>query len=135
VKGRRRHILVDTLGMLLGVVVTGANVGDRGGARLLLAQVVERHPRLRKVSADQGYTGPELAEFAKLFGDRVVEIVRRNPEQKGFEVLPKRWIVERTFAWLVRCRRLAKDLEYTVSSARAQVHVAMIRLMLARLAP
>lgn len=133
-KGRKRHILVDTLGMLLEAMVTGADVPDRDGARLLLAATEWRHPRLAKVYADSAYSGGPLAGFAAFFGARAIEVVPRRPDQKGFEPLPKRWIVERTFAWLVRCRRLAKDLEHTISSARAQLHVRMIGLMLRRLA-
>ncbi len=133
-KGRKRHILVDTLGMLLEVAVTGANIGDRNGARLLLAGVEKRFPKLGKIFVDQGYTGPELADFAKMFGNREIEVVPRRAGSTAFEVLPKRWIVERTFAWITRCRRLAKDVEATVCSAAAMIRIAMIRLMLRPLA-
>lgn len=119
---------------MLEVIVTGANWGDRDGARLLLGTIKDRFPRLRTVFADQGYTGEKTAEFARHFGNRTIEIVPRITGTPGFVLVPKRWIVERTFAWLVRFRRLARDLEYTISSARAMVHVAMIRLMLNRLA-
>jgi len=127
--------MVDTLGLLHELVVTGANIGDHDGARILLARSEKRLPRLVKIFVDQGYTGPELAEFAKLFGNRLLEVVPRRPGSTTFEVLPKRWIVERTFAWITRCRRLAKDVEATTSSSAAMIRLAMIRLMLRRLAP
>ena len=134
-KGRKRHIMVDTLGLLHELVVTGINMGDRGGVRLLLARSEKRLPRRVKIFVDLGYTGPELAEFAKLFGNRLLEVVPRRPGSSTFEVLPRRWIVERTFAWITRCRRLAKDVEASTSSSEAMVRLAMIRLMFRRLAP
>ena len=134
VKGRKRHILVDTLGLPLSVYVTPADVQDRAGARLLLTGLQPLVPRLKKIWADGAYGGDKLAKWCQEQGGWELEVVERNKEVKGFEVLPKRWIVERTFAWLVRNRRLAKDYERKVQTSETIVEIAMIRLMLARLA-
>jgi putative transposase len=134
--GRKRHILVDTLGLLLVVVVHAADVQDRDGARQVLEVLASKFRRLRLVWADGGYAG-QLVEWVRSLRrrDKVrLEIVKRSDDRAGFVVLPKRWIVERTFAWLYRCRRLSKDYEYLTSTSEAMIQVAMINLMLRRLA-
>lgn len=136
VSGRKRHILVDTLGLLLVVVVHAADVQDREGAKQVLELLATRFRRLRLVWADGGYAG-QLVEWVRALRhrDKVrLEIVKRSDDVAGFVVLPKRWIVERTFAWLYRCRRLSKDYEYLTSTSEAMIQVAMINLMLRRLA-
>jgi putative transposase len=134
VNGRKRHIVVDTLGLLLAVVVHAADIQDREGAKLVLAKLVGRYPRLQLIWADGGYAGA-LVEWPKALGRWLLEIVKKPADQAGFAVLPKRWIVERTFAWLGRSRRLSKDYEGLSETSEAWVHVAMIHLMLKRLAP
>jgi putative transposase len=134
IKGRKRHILVDTLGLVLMALVHTANVQDRDGGRQVLEKVRHRFPRLKIVWADGGYAGPKLGEWVKQFCHWVLEIVKRSDEVKGFIVLPKRWIVERTFGWLNRSRRLSKDYERLTATSEAWVYVAMTRLMVRRLA-
>ena len=136
VSGRKRHILVDTLGLLLIVVVHAADVQDREGAKQVLEPLATRFRRLRLVWADGGYRG-QLVEWVRCLRERDklrLEIVKRSDDVTGFAVLPKRWIVERTFAWLYRCRRLSKDYEYLTSTSETMIQVAMINLMLRRLA-
>lgn len=135
VVGRKRHILVDTLGLLLVVVVHAAHLQDRTAARMVLGPLATSFHRLRLVWADGGYCGSLGLWLWSLRHRRRVrlELVRRNKEH-GFEVLPKRWIVERTFAWLGRCRRLRKDYEYLTSTSETMIQIAMINLMLRRLA-
>jgi putative transposase len=125
---------VDTLGLVLAVVVHAANVQDRDGAKLVLAKLLECFPRLRHLWADGGYAG-KLVDWVHETCGWVLEIVKRNDTAVGFQVLPKRWIVERTFAWLGRYRRLSKDYEATPESSEAWVMIAMIHLMVRRLAP
>ena len=134
IKGRKRHLLVDTLGLPLSVYVTSADVQDRVGARCLLAGLKPLLPHLKKISADGAYTGEKLAGWLEERGGWKLEIVERDREARGFEVLSKRWIVERTFSWLIRNRRLSKDYERMVQSSETFIKVAMIRLMLRRLA-
>ncbi len=134
VKGRKRHLLVDTLGLPLSVYVTPADVQDRAGARLLLAGLKPLVPNLKKIWADGAYGGEKLAKWCEEQGGWELEVVERDKEARGFEVLAKRWIVERTFAWLVRNRRLVKDYERKVQTSETLIEVAMIRLMLRRLA-
>jgi putative transposase len=134
VKGRKRHILTDTLGLLLVILIHGADVQDRDGAPAVLKAARFRFPWLRHVFADGGYAGDKLRQALKGSGEWVIEIIRRSDRAKGFEVLPRRWVVERTFAWLGRCRRLAKDWETTIESSTAWAYVANIRLMTRRLA-
>jgi transposase len=133
VKGRKRHILVDTLGLLLNVVVHPADIQDRDGARLVLDRRTRRlFPFIERIFADANYQGPKLARALAKTGTWTVEVVKRN-ELHRFVVLPKRWIVERTLAWISRCRRLAKDFERHARKAAAFIRLAMIRLMLRRL--
>ena len=134
--GRKRHLVVDTLGLVLAVVVTGAAVQDRDGARLVLAVLAHRFSRLVCVWADGGYAGALVAWLWQLRTHRRVrlELVRRASGQRGFAVLPKRWIVERTFAWLVKYRRLRCDYERDPATSETMIKVAMIHLMIRRLA-
>lgn len=134
VKGRKRHLLVDSLGLPLSVYVTPADVQDRAGARCLLAGLKALVPRLKKIWADGAYSGEELARWCEEEGGWQLEVVERNQEAQGFKILPKRWIVERTFSWLIRNRRLNKDYERLVQSSETFIEVAMIRLLLRRLA-
>ncbi|MEU1595115.1 IS5 family transposase [Streptomyces sp. NPDC005708] len=133
INGRKRHVVVDTLGLLLGVMVTAADVGDRTAAQVLLEQVADAHHRLALVWADGGYTG-SLVEYCLAALALVVSIVKRSDDQKGFVVLPKRWIVERLFAHLMRTRRLARDYERRTTSAEAMIYWSMTLLMTRRLA-
>ena len=134
VTGRKRHILVDTMGLLLMVVVHAANIQDRDGAKLVLEKVRGRFPRLKLIWADGGYAG-KLIDWVKQTCGWVLEIVKRNADLKGFHVLPRRWVVERTFGWLGRYRRFSKDYEEFTESSEAMIHLAMIHLMLRRLHP
>jgi putative transposase len=134
VKGHKRHILVDTLGLLLIVVVHAASIQDRDGAEFVLEKVPGHLTRLARIWADGGYAG-KLVPWVKTTCQCILEIVKRSDKRKGFEVVPHRWVVERTFGWLNRYRRLAKDYERSLQSSEAMIQIAMIRLMLARLAP
>ncbi len=134
VKGRKRHLLVHTLGLVLSVYVTSADVQDRVGARCLLAGLKPLLPHLKKIWADGAYTGEKLAGWLEERGGWKLEIVERDREARGFEVLPKRWIVERTFSWLIRNRRLSKDCERRVQTSETLIEVATIRILLRRLA-
>ncbi|AKB70785.1 MULTISPECIES: IS5 family transposase [Methanosarcina] len=132
-KGRKRHILVDTIGLLLMVVVHTADIQDRDGAKLVLEQVKGTFSRLQLVWADAGYSG-KLIDWTKVVCGWVLEIVKRSDDVKGFKVLPHRWIVERTFAWLGRYRRLSKDYEGLTESSQALIYAAMIHIMVRRMA-
>jgi putative transposase len=132
VKGRKRHILVDTLGLLMIVVVHTANIQDRDGAKLLLEQVKDSFPRLKLIWADAGYSG-KLVDWVNSACGWILEIVKRSDDVKGFQVLPRRWVVERTFGWLGRYRRLSKDYEGLTESSQAFVYAAMIHIMIRRL--
>jgi transposase len=134
IMGRKRHIVVDTLGLLVGVVVHAADIQDRDGAPVVLKSILKRWPWLRHVFADGGYAGPKLRNALQKVGKFTMEIIKRSDSAKGFEVLPRRWVVERTFAWLGRCRRLAKDFERSIESAEAWVFIANIRMLTRRLA-
>ena len=134
VKGRKRHIVTDTLGLLLCVVVHAADIQDRDGAPSVLKSLRYRFPWLRHIFADGGYAGDKLRHAMKGNGDWTIEIIKRSDTAKGFEVLPRRWVVERTFAWLGRCRRLAKDWERSIESSTAWAFVANIRLLTRRIA-
>ncbi len=134
IKGKKRHLLVDTLGLVLHALVTAANVQDRDGGVLLLSTLFGQFPFLSKLFADSAYSGPVFHDGATTaIRSLVVEIVKRADHAKGFVVEPKRWIVERSIGWLNRCRRLAKDWENRNHNALAFLHLASIRLMLRRL--
>ena len=134
VKGKKRHILVDTLGLLLHAIIHPAGIQDRDGGILLLATLFGMYPFLKKLFADGGYQGPDFQKaLAKILPQLETEIVKRSDRTRGFVVLPRRWIVERTFAWLNRCRRLAKDWENLNRNALAFLRLASIRLMLRKL--
>jgi len=130
IKGRKRHILTDTIGLPVGMIVHPADVQDRDGAPVLLASVRARFPWLRHVFADGGYAGGKLTSALQSLGEWTVEIVKRSDAAGGFKVLPRRWVVERTLAWLNRCRRLCKDFENLTRNALAFLRLASIRLML-----
>jgi len=127
-------VIVDTLGLVLMVVVHAASIQDRDGAKLVLAKLVGVFPRLKLIWADGGYAG-KLIEWTKALAGWVLEIVKRSDDVQGFEVLPKRWIVERTLAWLGRYRRLSKDYEAQPESSEAMIYLGMINLMVHRLCP
>ena len=134
IKGKKRHVLVDTRGLMLHSIVTAADIQDRDGAASLLGTLFGLYPFLLKLYADGGYQGPEFRRSLKTVLSKVnVEIVKRADQVKGFVVLPKRWVVERTLAWLNRCRRLAKDWENLNHKARAFLLMASFRLMVRRL--
>ena len=126
--------MTDTLGLLLSCIVHEADIQDRDGARITLDEALERFPSLRHIFADGGYRGEKLAGFIDSRDNRMIEIVKRPGDVKGFVVLAKRWVVERTFAWLGRCRRLAKDWETSIESSEAWTYVASIRMLSRRLA-
>ncbi|MET8130375.1 IS5 family transposase [Streptomyces sp. NPDC005065] len=135
--GRKRHVIVDTMGLLLVVAVTSASVQDRAGGRTVLARLAADFRTIGLVWADGGYANSvdsTLLSWARDALNIVVEIVKRTDDVKGFKVLPRRWAVERTFGWLVRNRRLARDYERLTATSEAMIKVAMIRLMLVRLA-
>ena len=134
IKGKKRHILVDTLGLLLHAIVHSAGIQDRDGGIMLLATLFGQFPFIEKLFADSAYQGPIFGNaLAKILPGLETEIVKRSDQAKGFVRLPKRWIVERTIAWLNRCRRLAKDWENLNRNALAFLKLASIRLMLRKL--
>jgi len=127
IKGRKRHIVTDTTGLLVGLAIHGADIQDRDGAPTVLRSIRHAFPWLRHLFADGGYAGPKLEAALEKIGRWTLEIVKRSEAATGFEVLPRRWVVERTFAWLGRCRRLAKDWEKTIASAETWLLIAHIR--------
>ncbi|MER8370885.1 IS5 family transposase [Mesorhizobium sp. M1378] len=129
--GRKRHIVVDTIGLMVGLVVHAAEIQDRDGAPAALKTILERWPWLRHVFADGGYAGPKLKGAMQKIGTFTLEIVKRTDNAKGFEALPRRWVVER-IRMAGRCRSLAKDWEKSIASAEAWVYVAHIRLLTRR---
>jgi transposase len=134
IKGKKRHVLVDTLGLLLHALVTSADVQDRDGGLMVLSTMFGQFPFLEKLFADSAYAGPLFHDgLASVIPGLVTEIVRRSDRVKGFVVVHKRWIVERTIGWLGRCRRLAKDWENLNRNAVAFLRLASIRLMLRKL--
>ena len=133
-KGRKRHLLVDTLGLVLKVLVTEADVTDRAGARWLLTTLGGRFPRLTKVWVDGSYSGVDYQQDILDQTGIVLEVVEREPGQVGFKVLPRRWVVERTFAWLGRNRRLSKGYERLCETTEIWIYLAMTKLMLRRIA-
>ncbi len=134
IKGKKRHVLVDTQGLLMHAIVHAADLQDRDAGVLLMASLSGAFPFLVRLYADGGYQGPQFQSAMKrVLGRLNVEIVKRSDKAKGFLTLPKRWIVERTLAWLGRCRRLAKDWECLNRKALAFLRLASIRLMLRKL--
>jgi putative transposase len=133
IKGRKRHIVVDTLGNLVGLQVHAADIQDRDGAVGVLRSIRYLCPWLRHIFADGGYAGDKLRLELAPIGRWTIEVIKRSDSVSGFEVLPRRWVVERTFAWLGRCRRLTKDFEATIASAVAWVLLAHIRLLTRRI--
>jgi putative transposase len=126
--------VVDTLGLIIALVVHPANLQDRDGAKLVLAKLVGWLPRLKLIWADGGYAG-QLIGWVKDLGGWLLQIVKRCDDVKGFVILPKRWIVERTFGWFGRYRRLSKDYEALTDSSESMIYLAMIHLMVRRLRP
>jgi putative transposase len=133
IKGRKRHIITDTVGHLVAARVHAADVQDRDGAPDLLRSIRYRFPWLRHVFADGGYAGDKLTTALAAQGRWQIEIVKRC-DRAGFAVLPRRWVVERSFAWLNRNRRLAKDFEATVESSQTWIYLASVQLLARRLA-
>jgi len=134
VKGRKRHIVTDTGGSLLAVQVHMANIQDNHGAVPLLKYIGLIFPKLRHIFADRVYRGRKLLDAIAEFGNWTIEIVTRSQSLGSFKAEPKRWVIERTLAWLNRCRRLAKDFEATIASAEAWILLASIRVLSRRLA-
>jgi len=136
IKGRKRHIAVDCLGLILTVMITAASVQDRDAARSLIKSLVTLYGRVQIIWADGGYLGPLVQWVKQLrpFGRLRLEIVRRGDRAKGFKVLPKRWIVERTFGWFTKSRRLCRDYEVRLDHSEAMIRICMIRIMVRRLA-
>ncbi|MGW0771838.1 transposase [Streptomyces sp. NPDC002676] len=133
VAGRKRHIVTDTLGLLLGVAVTAANIGDRAAAVGLLQRLRRLHRDITPVWADGGYTG-SLVDWCRQKLALTLEIVKRTDDMEGFVVLPRRWVAERTFAWLMHSRRLARDYETLPVSSEAMIRWSMVTRMGRRLA-
>lgn len=136
VRGRKRHILVDTLGLLLICVVHSASIQDRAGAKLVLSWLDQQYPSIGLIWVDGGYANvvdDSLVDWAAHELGVRLEVVKRSDDVKGFQVLPRRWVVERSLGWLTRCRRLCRDYERTIAHAEDFIKVAMIRLMAARL--
>ncbi len=134
IMGRKRHILVDTLGLMITLTVTTACVQDRDGLRKLLRTFGIHRKKLRKIWVDGGYRG-QAVEWVKARFRYCLEVILRSDNSKGFVVLPKRWVVERTFAWLNNHRRLSKDYERFTKTSETMIQIAMIRLMLRRIKP
>lgn len=130
-KGRKRHLVVDTLGLVIGVIVTEGNAPERVGAVMVLVEAADKAAELQLVWVDQGYTGENFSRAVEQVCGAKVEVIKRT--QKEFEILPKRWIVERTFGWFNWYRRLSKDYELCPSTSEAMIYGSMIRLMLRRL--
>jgi len=134
IKGRKRHIVTDTCGHLVGAQVHAADIQDRDGAPALLASIRYLFPWLRHVFADGAYAGEKLEIALVGHGQWTLEIVKRSDQTTGFQVLPRRWVVERTFAWFGRNRRLAKDFERTIASSEAWLYLASVQLLARRMA-
>lgn len=134
IKRRKRHILTDTEGFLVTALVHAADIQDRDGAPVVLMEARDKFLWLRHIFADGGYAGQKLRKALSGMGAWVIEIIKRSDKAKGFEVLPRRWVVERTLAWLGRSRRLAKDWERSIESSIAWLFIAHIRIATRRLA-
>jgi transposase len=134
VKGRKRHAVVDTLGLMLGVGILPANVQDRDGCLPVLRDLRRLFPFLQRVIADGAYQGAATARSVRRAAGAPLQIVKRSDAARGFEVIPLRWIVERTFGWLGRCRRLAKDFENRARTHLGFVQLALIRVVMRRIA-
>lgn len=133
INGRKRHMVVDTLGNLLQVVVHAANIQDYHGAKCVLGRLTGTISSLKKIWADGIYKNGGLVDWVRETFQITLEIVNREPGQKGFHVLPRRWVVERTFAWLGRYRRLSKDCEKYTGISEGVVYIASIHMMLRRM--
>ena len=136
-RGRKRHIVTDTLGLLLVVMVTSAPVQDRHGGKAILQLLAARFSSIALIWADAGYASQidsGLVTWARTAASIVLQIVKRSDDVKGFQVLPRRWVVERTFGWLIRSRRLSRDYERRTDNSEAMIKIAMIKLMATRLA-
>jgi putative transposase len=133
IKGRKRHIIVDTMGLVIGVVVHTADIGERAGAKLLLSSLKTPLVRLKTILVDKGYCGAEMTDWVKEKFNWIWEVSKSPDNQKGFIPESKRWVVERTFAWLGKCRRLSKDYEYHEIMSESFVYLALIRIMLRNL--
>ena len=127
VKGRKRHIATDTTGNMVACVVHAADIQDRDGAVCVIAEMKNRYPTIEHLFADGGYAGDKLEAAMLRIGGPTIEVVKRPDDAEGFVVIARRWVVGRTFAWLGRCRRLAKDWETTIASAEAWTLIASIR--------
>ena len=136
VSGRKRHLAVDVLGMILAIKITSAAVQDRDAAKGLITLMLSMYQRIQIIWADGGYLGALVRWVKKLrpFGKLKLEILRRCDDVKGFKVIRKRWVVERTFGWLVKSRRLCRDYEVRLDHSEAMIRICMIRLMVKRLA-
>ena len=135
VKGRKRGIITDTMGLPVALDVHSADIQDRDGAVFLLRSIRSLFPWLRHIFADGGYAGGKLVDALSTQGRWTIEIVKRSDKTAGFSVLPRRWVIERTLAWLSRNRRLAKDFEASIASAKAWLELACIKLLIRRLVP
>ena len=133
IKGRRRHIVTDTTGLLVGAEIHAADVQDRDGAALVIEAIHDLFPWLRHLFADSAYAGDKLRNALSKFGKWTIEVVKRMADIVGFAVLPRRWVVERTLAGLNRNRRLAKDFEASIASAKAWLYLASVQLLVRRL--
>jgi transposase len=134
VKGRKRHVVTDTSGLLVGAIVHPADTQDRDGAGLVIDAIHDLFPWLRHLFADSAYAGDKLLDALAKFGHWTIDIVKRPAAATGFQLLPRRWVVERTLAWLNRNRRLAKDFEASIASATTWIYVASVQLLVRRLA-
>jgi putative transposase len=136
ISGRKRHVAVDCLGLILAMMITPAAVQDRDAARPLIKNLVSMYGRVQIIWADGGYLGALVSWVKQLrpFGKLRMEIVRRCDDLKGFKVLPRRWVVERTFGWLFKSRRLCRDYEVRLDHSEAMIRICMIRIMVRRLA-